>query len=239
MRRLGFFAILALSNACGSSGDANGCNPLDPSSCVGDGATTDGPDVSTCELAGLSCNPLADECAAEQGCYLKQGGSACAFAGPGVAGEACVYENDCDAGFACVQLLDGYACARLCATEPGCAKACKTVCPETYGRLTAYPGLGFCAKSSESRPCDLLTPDCPGSQACYYSSDGVACHAAASNLPVGSACGFANDCVAGAVCVNGACGKVCDTTSPQCPDLAPTCVELPDAGDAGVCLPEE
>lgn len=198
-----------------------------------------GPDSApVCDLGSEACSVLRQDCPAGQGCFLATDGAVCAEALGKAEGQPCTFENDCAAGFGCVQLAAGFACSRLCATTAGCDAACDTVCPETFGRLTAYPGLGFCTESEEARPCDLLAGDCPQGQACYYSSSGIACHPAATNLPVGANCGFANDCAAFAVCVNGACHKVCDTASPQCTVDAPRCAGLPDAEGAGVCVPQ-
>jgi len=229
--RPGLPLALFLLVACGSSGGGDRDVAGDES----------GPDSSLiCDQRPEgACSVLQQDCPTGQGCFLTTGSAVCAEPLNRGQDEACTYENDCAAGYGCVQLAAGYACSRLCATDAGCDVPCEDVCPETFGRLTAYPGLGFCTRSEEARPCDLLAGDCPQGQACYYSSAGIACHPAASNLPVGSSCGFANDCVAFSVCVNGTCHKVCDTTSPQCPAENPRCVELPDAAGAGVCVPQQ
>jgi len=227
MRRLCLF-LVAFLIACGSSDDAR--YALD------DAATSD--DVGApCEPAGLACSLLAQDCPDKQGCYFTAEGAQCAWAGPGTDGAACEYVNDCDAGFVCIDAAGASVCARVCSLAAGCAKPCDVVCPETHGSLLDHLELGYCAKSEELRPCDLLQPDCPNGQACYYALDGIACHVTTADLPEGDACGTANACAAGLVCVNSACRKVCDTTSPQCPAGSPRCVSLPDAGDAGACVP--
>ena len=219
---------LVMLVACGTSGGSDD---------VTDDGAPSGDAVAACEPAGLACSLLEQDCPDKQGCYFVEAGAQCAWAGPGTDGAACTYVNDCDAGYACVEQAGAASCARVCAIAAGCARPCDVVCPETHGRLLDHPELGYCTATEESRPCDLLQPDCPNGQACYYAVDGIACHLTTDDLDEGAGCAHANDCRAGLVCVNDACRAVCDTTSPQCPATAPTCVALPDADDAGVCLP--
>ena len=223
-------SLCAWLAACGSSGN----DPGDVADALYDGAVQGD---ALCEPVGLACSVLSQDCPDRQGCYFSETGAQCAWAGPGTEGDACEYVNDCDAGFLCIEAGGTPTCARACSIAAGCATPCSVVCPETHGRLLDHPELGYCAANEEARPCDLLAPDCPQGQACYYANDGVACHGTTDDLPEGAPCGHANDCAGGHVCVNDVCRSVCDTTSVQCPATASHCVALPDAGDAGACLP--
>ncbi|NOZ00670.1 MAG: hypothetical protein GXP54_02115 [Deltaproteobacteria bacterium] len=184
------------------------------------------------------CDPLFQDCVIDEGCYLKGGGKVgCETAGTAKEGEACVFVNSCEAGLVCVNLDSGSVCAVLCSvSDDQNAKACKTICKQTYGTLADTDGLGFCKAQDPIIPCDILAQDCPEGQGCYLSQTGISCVKTSKGLDLDATCEFANECKPGLVCVNAVCHKVCDPDKPDCPLNLPTCGAMPGVDGAGVCV---
>jgi hypothetical protein len=225
--------VAALAGAVACGGGA-GSDPDAPAEVTGE---VD-PGCGLATPAEWPCDPgCGAGCAAGLACFPSDQGPVCLSPGSVADGLACAHANDCLAGSACVRLEGRSSCAGLCALAAGSSASCAAQCPEAYGALSGLPGVGFCTASDQPRACDLLLQDCPGDQGCYYSDQGVMCAPVAAGLDLNDPCVNANDCLAGLLCVNGACREICATWSPSCVPGAKACVALPAGGGAGACMP--
>jgi hypothetical protein len=95
--------------------------------------------VSGC--TAINCDPIAQNCAAGQGCYLTVG---CQSVGTKSLGESCLIPNECLPGLACLQISQtGSQCVKLCDQSDPTAY-CALGHPCLAAGLLAFPGLGIC-----------------------------------------------------------------------------------------------
>lgn len=107
---------------------------------------------------GDGCHPLLQDCAADEGCYLRKDEFGCAaIAERGEAGDACEYLNSCDQGLQCVNAdrLDGCnataCCTYFCDSTDDTGFECPFPgrdCIRLYVPGSAPPGfedVGICA----------------------------------------------------------------------------------------------
>ena len=78
--------------------------------------------------APTTCDLLAPQCLAGQGCYVNatsctDGNGTCSAAGSGVQGSTCVDEDDCTAGLGCFITGNGSQCLTLCQSTQACPAA--------------------------------------------------------------------------------------------------------------------
>jgi hypothetical protein len=88
-----------------------------------------------------SCDPLAQACGAGQGCYIFDGGSACAIAGSSTLGASCSFANSCLPGLACADPGGGNECLDICdLSSPSCPipLSCMSIA------FMPYPDVGLC-----------------------------------------------------------------------------------------------
>ena len=126
-------------------------------------------------------------------------------------GAACVSDNECQAGLACLSSAGVFQCRRLCRVGDSICGA-RSVCGLAYD--SANPCLRLCMPR-----CDLYAQDCPSGQACvnFRPSPMDACTVdtclAEGITPIGSACMYADSCVRGGACVGSLCRQLCRNTS--------------------------
>ena len=170
-----------------------------------DGNTTDGDGCSsTCMDAPVACGLDLVACSASEGCYPTTSGAFCFPAGSLPEDDPCVNQNDCQAGYACIDRQvgpPGALCTELCDTANGFNCSSGGPCSGIAGSS----GLGAC-EYDPCDPLDVLTCD-PG-LACYPTSAGPLC-LDAGTTGVGSTCLSHTDCVAGTWCVDPGTGDVC------------------------------
>lgn len=138
------------------------------------------------------CDPVAQECPENEGCYpTTEGALACRPRGVASAGTSCVRDVDCRPGLFCDE---AEVCARFCcpASTGGCLPG--DVCVGFEGVLH-----GAC------RPgCDATTQlGCAEGEACYPTdARGTAACLEAGASPADAACVRANDCASGLACLS-------------------------------------
>jgi hypothetical protein len=133
--------------ACGRiccPGDPLAC--ADGSVCGGSGMLVDGTSVPWGQcLPPRRCSVLRPEetCEPREGCYLLdlEGTTECRVAGAGGTGDACMAQEDCQAGFFCGGITGARQCVRIC-------RLGGEECPLEEGRCVAQAhspeGTGFC-----------------------------------------------------------------------------------------------
>ncbi|MGE0784423.1 MAG: hypothetical protein AB7S26_01955 [Sandaracinaceae bacterium] len=125
-------------------GDPNACDT--GARCGGSGRLIDGRDTSwgRC-LPERQCRVLesGSDCESREGCYIidSDGTTECRVAGMGVAGDRCMMQEDCQAGFFCGGLGGIRSCRRICDIN-------RPACPIDEGRCVAQTysptGTGIC-----------------------------------------------------------------------------------------------
>jgi len=101
-------------------------------------------------VCGVPCDPLLQDCADGDACYLIRSGSICVSAGAGTQGDECMSLDACAPGLVCLDAMNlpgctgADCCSPLCdLTDPG--PVCE--CVAFYGVGMAPPGyedVGVC-----------------------------------------------------------------------------------------------
>ena len=186
------------------------------------------------------CDPLEQVCDTDMGCYWRseaEGGPTCAAEGEGGPHAPCSGDEDCRAGFGCVETLVTRECAAYCDVESD--EDCGSPLDECFpldGRV------GSC----EFAGCDPLAQNCAPSEACYLepSVETGLCNMQPGDATQGESCAINPDCARDFHCVqcggDPRCGRYCDRRNgdADCADIGAPCVSIgPDSGNIGVCGP--
>lgn len=201
----------------GSTGETD---PGASSSDSGPGASG-GPLLDIGGGAGVSCDPLLQDCFAGEACYPENDAFECGGpTGPGQGDDPCAVDEECQAGLFCA--TDG-VCREFCDINDGSSCGFDLTCEPWFPAGTAPPGLedvGFCDDAPPPPPpgpeCDPLLQDCPAGEGCYPNPLGsnFQCGPAGA-AQAGDACG-AGSCDIGLLCDAGTCRQLCETTVPSC-----------------------
>ena len=229
------------------------------------GSESDGStDMMTGDLPPAACDPLADECPADEKCSYGRDdpeASCRPIRGDDPLGAPCEADADgdsCELGAICIDVdaTTGVGwCAAPCAA-PDDAETCATLGLDATCLLVGSPPAAACRPYCD--PLDGGSNSCPeGGESCgLISEPGFACVGPSTgDAAVGEPCTFSSDCAAPALCFSGAvvgpevcgqhascCAPVCDLADPQCPIAGTSCSSIfGDAAperwaDTGVCL---
>lgn len=194
---------------------------------------------SDCTVGFIACGLDLSTCGAGDGCYPITTGAVCAPAGTTPEDAACNQQNDCEAGFGCVNRLVGSIgmaqCTELC--DPVNGFTCSSGGP--CSGLNTTSSIGSC----QYDPCDPFdVASCDPGLACYPTTTAGDLCFDAGTTGAGGACASHLDCVAGTRCVDlnsmGAiCMVVCDPANGDA-DCGPSELCNPLIGDPaiGVCV---
>jgi uncharacterized protein YkwD len=89
-----------------------------------------------------SCDLAKQDCPVGKACYATLETNVCAWAGIQAEGAACEFQNDCAAGFTCIDKT----CKAFCALDAGDAMACAHVCTDGAASKLPIPGTGVCRR---------------------------------------------------------------------------------------------
>lgn len=170
-------------------------------------------DAEVERLAPRACDPVRQDCPADQKCADDR----CVPAGDGALGDDCA--DDAERVDTCAR---GLRCSPLNVAGPDGSwpRACRALCDgdEDCGvvgeRCTGTPArAGVCVA-----PCALFGRDCPVGRTCAYPFTGIGFSTCryAGTLAVGDACaGRENECPAESICLargglSAACYRLCD-----------------------------
>ncbi|MGC4119386.1 MAG: hypothetical protein QM765_33430 [Myxococcales bacterium] len=179
------------------------------------------------------CDPLSQlGCEVTEACHLNGVAPTCEPPGPGVVGDACLYDRDCGVGLTC-----GFAgtCAAFC--DPWVPLDCNPARGGT-GCIRLSNFLGFCGE-----PCDPLKQSCadPG-DACFASPVTAGFCAKAGTTADGERCDSPTSCRKGSNCMQTAkdgdyrCLPLCSTKNRTCGNGG-SCVALGTEGLGGCVSP--
>lgn len=225
------------------------CDPASPSGCAIQESCLHYPapsgELGTRCFEG-ACDLVAQDCGAGGDAGLK-----CTYVDDdaGTPVRECVETGLAQEGQPCTGTSSSNTCAAglLCVPRPQEDGGTQPVCLQFCGSSADCPAGKACLlvvdlSPSDERPfvcdtpCDLFAQDCPGSQACYPTQVAPACYPVAGTTGVGQACDYSSQCVAGAVCINGACAQLCVHPSGACPTGTCTRILVEGQPDAGACL---
>lgn len=161
---------------------------------------------SSCQFGLIACGLDLTTCSAGDGCYPTLEGAYCFPAGSTPEDDACSQQNDCEAGFGCVDRLVGSIgtsqCTELC--DPANGFTCSSGGP--CSGLAGASGFGSC----QYDPCDPLDiASCDPGLACYRTTTAGDLCFDAGTTAAGGACTSSTDCVAGTWCINDNTNDVC------------------------------
>ena len=179
-----------------------------------------------CLDAPVTCDVLAQNCGAGNGCYDPEQPYCHKSAGIAVGQPCAGWDNgECVAGAECGfdVLAGGYKCVRYCdPSNPASPKACATLCPDAFIEIVGEATLqtvGATCFVGAGGPCAPLAPQCDPGQSCA-GFEHPACGAVGTTA-AGMECDYiAGTCVAGSTCV-GLQGSQKVYCQPYC-DMAPT-----------------
>jgi hypothetical protein len=224
--------------------------------------TSWGPDGYTYDWPFWSCDPLGQDCPAEEKCVPipddegHLNGAACVpLMGDKAPGEPCTLRDpesgfdDCDETSLCWFVEDGTGvCVPFCG-----GVADNLMCPDELMCFSTWTdeALWVCVD-----PCNPLAQDCDAGLACHWSQHGFGC-SPTNDTPPPEPCESIVDCAAGSVCLEAAalgdscitdscCAAYCDIGDPDGCALQPGTVctsfwggdepPAPELANVGVCL---
>jgi cysteine-rich repeat protein len=186
----------------------------------------------------IACGLDLATCTASEGCYPTATGAFCLEAGTVPEDDPCVSQNDCEAGFGCIDRQvgpDGAFCTELCDTANGFNCSTGGPCTPIAGTPS---GFGAC----DYDPCDPLdVSTCGPGLACFPTSAGDLC-LDEGPTPAGGSCTIHTDCVAGTWCVGDPgseiCMVLCDPANGDADcTLGEACTPLTSDPAIGACAP--
>jgi len=193
------------------------------------------------DLQCESCNPISHSgCFSDQRCSYIHDDAGGTFGACGHASPTCVPEGSLAPGASCTisaGLPDDCSAGTFC-VHGTCRQVCLSGSPATactsgacwFSEQLLGVTYGTCAP-----PCDPLANECPAGEGCYllHPSGEGGCVVAGEVLE-GNACQKAEDCVAGTMCGQHVCRRICDPTLGDCPSPQ-TCEPWTESGSAGLC----
>ncbi|TNF24350.1 MAG: hypothetical protein EP329_25060 [Deltaproteobacteria bacterium] len=229
LRALAAGALL-LTAACGGDDNAADDTAQDTlADDTGEADAADGTEDTTEADTTPACNPILQTgCEDGQNCTFSGTDKtpSCVQGGSVAYGEECSAQNACELGV-CMSLNDtGFRCYKFCQTIAHCADdaQCLTLSDTVYK---------VCEIGDLYTNCDMLLQDCEGGKGCYpVASEPQPVCLPAGSATTGEACSDAAGCIAGNVCVNQRCKRVCDPNeNDPCGNFTPCSVY----GNAGYC----
>ncbi len=181
-----------------------------------------------CVDGPTTCNVIAQDCGAGNGCYDAEG-PYCHKSGGIAVGQTCPgWDNgECETGSDCSfdVLGGGYKCVRYCdPSNPASSKSCEVLCPDAFVEIVGEETLatvGATCFVGAGGPCAPLAPHCDAGQTCS-GFEQPACQAVGTTS-AGMECDpIGGTCAAGLTCV-GLQGSAKLYCQPYC-DMDPTAV---------------